>query len=233
MPESADYYRILQVDPSAEDAVIQAAYRALMKRYHPDRAGSDRSARTALAQQLNGAYATLSNPKARALYDRLRRAERLAAAAPSRGERTEAPRPPRPLAGDLTGELSRRFEPLEPGGVAALFDFAGRLRGSPRDRVWIKQLPRGTAADIPGFRMRIEAARLARSMWQPGSDVFVAAVPSVSESLDAMLRAPGRVFPNLSWAVVALDLGSLELRAASRSDHLRTVAALRTALPGR
>jgi len=231
VPESADYYRILQVDPSAEDAVIQAAYRALMKRYHPDRVGPDRASRTALAQQLNGAYATLSNPKARELYDRLRRAERLAAA--PRGARAEAPRPARPLTGDLTGELSRRFEPLEPGGVAALFDFAGRLRGSPRDRVWIKQLPRGTAAEIPGFRMRIEAARLARSMWQPGSDVFVAAVPSVSESLDAMLRAPGRVFPNLSWAVVALDLGSLELRAASRTDHLRTVAALRTALPGR
>jgi curved DNA-binding protein CbpA len=229
--ESADYYRILQVDPSAEDAVIQAAYRALMKRYHPDRVGPDRSARTTVAQQLNSAYATLSNPKARELYDRLRRAER--AAVPPGAPRAEAPRPPRALAGDIAGELSRTFEPLEPGGVAALFDFAGRLRGSPRDRVWIKQLTRGTAADIPGFRMRIEAARLARSMWQPGSDLFVAAVPSASESLDAMLRAPGRVFPNLSWAVVALDLGSLEVRAASRADHLRTVAALRTALPGR
>ncbi len=37
-----DPYKILQVDPEAEDEVIQAAYRRLAQKYHPDRAtGND------------------------------------------------------------------------------------------------------------------------------------------------------------------------------------------------
>jgi len=35
--ELVDPYRILQVAPSAEQEVIQAAYRALALKYHPDR----------------------------------------------------------------------------------------------------------------------------------------------------------------------------------------------------
>ena len=31
-----DPYKVLQVDPEAEDEVIQAAYRRLARKYHPD-----------------------------------------------------------------------------------------------------------------------------------------------------------------------------------------------------
>jgi hypothetical protein len=31
-----NYYKILQIDPSAEKEIIEAAYRKLIKRYHPD-----------------------------------------------------------------------------------------------------------------------------------------------------------------------------------------------------
>ena len=34
--EPGDPYKILQVDPEAEDEVIQAAYRRLARKYHPD-----------------------------------------------------------------------------------------------------------------------------------------------------------------------------------------------------
>src|SRR3954463_9996134 len=36
LPVEADLYRTLQVDPLAEHAVIEAAYRRLARKYHPD-----------------------------------------------------------------------------------------------------------------------------------------------------------------------------------------------------
>ena len=40
MAASEDYYRLLQVHPSADDEVIHAAYRALAQKNHPDAGGS-------------------------------------------------------------------------------------------------------------------------------------------------------------------------------------------------
>jgi hypothetical protein len=64
----ADHYRTLGVHRHAELAVIEAAYRAMAKGYHPDRNPGDRSANTRL-QQINAAYAVLSDPKKRRAYD--------------------------------------------------------------------------------------------------------------------------------------------------------------------
>lgn len=62
-----DYYLILQVHPQAGPDVIQAAYRRLARTYHPDaNAGADDAA----MQELNEAYAVLSDPGQRADYDR-------------------------------------------------------------------------------------------------------------------------------------------------------------------
>lgn len=65
-----DYYAILGVAPGSEDIVITAAYRALMRRYHPD-TNSDPKAATK-AQEINAAYAVLSDTQRRAEYDRSR-----------------------------------------------------------------------------------------------------------------------------------------------------------------
>ncbi|MCZ6728579.1 MAG: tetratricopeptide repeat protein [SAR324 cluster bacterium] len=63
-----NYYTILQVDQNASRAVIQGAYRALMKdaQYHPDLGGSP-----AAAQAIIEAYSVLSNPDTRREYDGL------------------------------------------------------------------------------------------------------------------------------------------------------------------
>jgi len=62
-----DYYAILGVHPSAEEAVISAAYRALAKLYHPDLyKGGDAADRMA---KINEAYATLSDKEKRKEYD--------------------------------------------------------------------------------------------------------------------------------------------------------------------
>ena len=69
-----DYYAILGVASIAEDVVIKAAYRALMQRYHPDRASSNEDDTTEKVAAINEAYRILSNQEARNEYDNLRRA---------------------------------------------------------------------------------------------------------------------------------------------------------------
>lgn len=63
-----DYYEIMQVDATAESAVITAAYKALAAKYHPDRNTSTDANRR--MQAINEAYEVLSDPHKRADYDR-------------------------------------------------------------------------------------------------------------------------------------------------------------------
>lgn len=62
-----DYYSVLGVTPASEDVVIRAAYRALMRRYHPDADASPEAAER--AREINEAYRVLSEPESRARYD--------------------------------------------------------------------------------------------------------------------------------------------------------------------
>lgn len=68
MPDQFDPYAILQVHQDASQDVLQAAYRALARRLHPDHS-TDPSAGTRMAQ-LNAAWETLGDPERRAAYDR-------------------------------------------------------------------------------------------------------------------------------------------------------------------
>lgn len=81
-----DYYRILGVAPYSEDVVIQAAYRALMLRYHPDTNKTADAGKR--ATEINEAYAVLGSPARKARYDADRKAARdkaKARAGPSAG----------------------------------------------------------------------------------------------------------------------------------------------------
>jgi curved DNA-binding protein CbpA len=72
MPDEVDPYKILQVDREAEDEVIQAAYRRLARKYHPDLAESaDAAARMA---GINAAWELIGDPEARRAFDRSRTA---------------------------------------------------------------------------------------------------------------------------------------------------------------
>ena len=64
-----DFYRILHVSPDAPEEIIRSSYRTLMQRLkqHPDLGGDHEN-----AALINEAYATLTNPKTRALYDEQR-----------------------------------------------------------------------------------------------------------------------------------------------------------------
>ena len=67
--EPVDPYRVLQVAPHAEQEVIQAAYRALALKYHPDRNPGDREAEERFKEAAE-AYAILADKDKRSLYDR-------------------------------------------------------------------------------------------------------------------------------------------------------------------
>jgi curved DNA-binding protein CbpA len=84
MATEPDYYEILQVSPKAGPEVIDAAYRRLARRYHPDvnpsEAAQDRM------RELNQALEILMDPHRRADYDRRRQrslAERAMAEKPT------------------------------------------------------------------------------------------------------------------------------------------------------
>ncbi len=67
-----DYYRILQVHAQAEQEVIEAAYRRLMRKYHPDVSSPDQRQDPRLqrkVREINAAYEVLGDKEQRAKYD--------------------------------------------------------------------------------------------------------------------------------------------------------------------
>ena len=80
MPEFVDHYRVLQVDPEADVEVIQAAYRALARKYHPDVATTREAAERMTA--INGAWQVLRSAERREAWDKVR-AQRLGIPVPT------------------------------------------------------------------------------------------------------------------------------------------------------
>ncbi len=74
-----DYYALLGVEPTVTDDELRRVWRELALKWHPDRAGTDT---TFIFQRLSAIYAVLSDPDARAAYDRWRNPD---APAPLRG----------------------------------------------------------------------------------------------------------------------------------------------------
>jgi hypothetical protein len=72
-PSSGDLYAALQVSPAAETEIVEAAYRVLARRFHPDRNHSPNA--TARMALINRAWDTLRDPERRAAYDRERAGE--------------------------------------------------------------------------------------------------------------------------------------------------------------
>ncbi len=66
--EPTDFYELLQVSPKADPEIIEATYRRLALRYHPDH--NPLPDATERMKALNAAYATLKDPQRRADYDR-------------------------------------------------------------------------------------------------------------------------------------------------------------------
>lgn len=68
-----NYYEILGINSRASVTEIRKAYRELSKRYHPDTTQLPKAIATVKFQQLNEAYATLTNPQKRLVYEQKQR----------------------------------------------------------------------------------------------------------------------------------------------------------------
>ena len=65
-----NYYEILEVSQSASQEVIEKAYKALAKKYHPDlQDGIDKTYAEQKMKELNEAYDVISNQEKRKSYD--------------------------------------------------------------------------------------------------------------------------------------------------------------------
>src|SRR5436305_4593097 len=68
-----DYYSVLSVNPGSTPAQIDAAYRRLMQRYHPNARSSPQAMER--MREVNQAWRILSDATQRAAYDRARAGE--------------------------------------------------------------------------------------------------------------------------------------------------------------
>ncbi len=66
--EKRDYYEVLGVSKTADEAELKKAYRALAKKYHPDMHPGDKEAEQKF-KEASEAYAVLSDPDKRRQYD--------------------------------------------------------------------------------------------------------------------------------------------------------------------
>lgn len=89
-PGDIDPYEVLGLNPNADDVVVHAAWKALLRKYHPDTSAEPDAAEQ--AARINAAFRLLAPREARAAYDRGR------AQATARPDPPPAPawRPPRP-----------------------------------------------------------------------------------------------------------------------------------------
>ncbi len=117
MGETIDPYKVLQVDAEAEDEVIQAAYRRLARKYHPDLADTPEAA--VRMAKINAAWELIGEPEARRAFDRKRSTEATEPAAsgssaqsPSAPGRPVQAGPPAPAASPPPPEtVSRDWTP--------------------------------------------------------------------------------------------------------------------------
>ncbi len=152
MKEPRDAYKVLQVDPEADLEVIQAAYRRLAQKYHPDRAPTAPDAETAALRmvELNVAWEQLRDPVRRDVYDRKRtRASAQPVGSPAPGFAAPAPPSPAGPATRVDGAPSAGPPPGRPSGSVLTF---GRYSGwslgeisrvDPGYLAWLDRMPIG------------------------------------------------------------------------------------------
>jgi len=91
-----DYYRVLEVPPTASATQIRESYKKAALKHHPDRVPSDspeRAQRTKRFQQINDAYYTLSDASRRQDYDAARSFHSFTGSTSGESADEEVPRP--------------------------------------------------------------------------------------------------------------------------------------------
>jgi curved DNA-binding protein CbpA len=139
-----DPYRVLQVDPEADDEIVQVVYRRLARMYHPDVTPGPEAAARML--EINAAMEILGDPIRREAYDR----ERATRAAAGLLEGLVADPPSRPSPAPGAGQPGRPTGAPGPGAASP----AG---GIPRPQTVSRDWTSGRSTEGGGYdpsRMR-------------------------------------------------------------------------------
>jgi molecular chaperone DnaJ len=173
MSHRRDYYEVLGVDRGADDSEIKRAYREKARQYHPDINPDDAAAEDRF-KEVNEAYAVLSEPRARARYDRYGHSgvgsiERSAEPQGGIGAVVDAVdelitdlwrrRRQRRRGRDLRYTLEISFEEAAFGCTKTIHVPDTREDGTPRERTFTVTIPPGTKQG---------AVRMIRSEGEPG-----------------------------------------------------------------
>ena len=138
MAAKKDYYAILGVPRNATQEEIKRAYKRLARQYHPDVNKSPEAEEK--FKEINEAYAVLSDPEKRRIYDTY--------------GTTEAPPPPPPGGYDFSGfdveDFSEFFQELFGPGL-----FGGFGRRSRKGRDLRAELPLTLEEAFHGFLNRL------------------------------------------------------------------------------
>jgi len=181
-PRRTDFYRILQVDPSANELVIQAAYRVLARIFHPDVDGDHEQ-----MKRINQAWHVLGDPQRRAEYDQERAGRHPGVVVPSASPESTEPSN-RPAADDPAGPpLGEPFGPVLRFGRYEGWSLGQIARVDRPFLEWLKRAPagRGLRDDIdavlrtrrgPGAvdeRRHYETNQAKVHAWTPGAPTRV------------------------------------------------------------
>lgn len=127
VPYQTTHYALLGLYPSAGETQIRQAYRDRSRLYHPDTTDLPPQVAKQKFQQLNEAYATLSSPERRRLYDLHIGYSRIAVAAPQSSIYTKREFPINVPSSNQQAEkaasiyLDATDRPLSAGELFALF----------------------------------------------------------------------------------------------------------------
>ena len=236
-----DLYARLELPADASFEAIEIAWRALLKRHHPDVAGP---AADQLAKRINVAHDWLSDPDLRARYDRERHPRRTASPSTLGRRRPAAagPAPSRPSV-RAAGPVRRVIDPAE--AIARHLDRIRRLTDDELDRLSLAEtapiafiatisrfLPKDRQEALKTLEPMVQDALPRRARWDPATrDAAVGFAqdlllgPFLDEHLSGAFRERVRERLARGWQA-AIDQPRYGPNTAAVSEALRRLEAL-------
>jgi len=202
-----DYYRILELDPSAEIEVITAAFKALAKKYRPGRRALPGAVEK--MRDIDEAFEILNDPRRKAEYDEARQDDRVV--------HPSLPAPPEGVGKNSKGYLEHRNSP--DGAVMILIPAGEFFMGSPAGEGDENEHPQRKVAldayhiykyEVTNTQFALFAAETgynAQGQWQkyalPGRESHPVVNITWSDARNYALWAGGRLPTEAEWEKAA------------------------------
>ncbi|MHB0878362.1 MAG: DnaJ domain-containing protein [Anaerolineae bacterium] len=214
-----DLYRILQVDPAAEPEVVEAAYRRLALKYHPDVSRAPDAAER--MRDLNMAYSVIGDAAKRADYDRGR--EPLAAGAATRTRVRRQPYTPPPRL--RVTPQSLQFGPLPKGStqtatLTITMEGISSLRGSVRpNQPWLRTSVSDADGSTCSVEVTVDTATL-RDGWRHAGSVTIGTIAGGSQTVPVTVIVAPEPRPAVRVEPEILDFGEVYPQAGPVAREL-------------